>query len=450
MNSAFKKFLDRIKLTDPQKSDAKTKIRSVCEALHSKYYPTTTYDGSTKLLIGSYGKQTHIRPPKDIDLLFKMPDSEFERFDSLSGNKQSQLLQEIRTTLKNRFSTTEEIKAWGKIILINFTESNHTVELLPAWRLDSGEYRIPNTSDGGSWDIWNPSAEIKAIHDSNTQTKHTKSLVRILKSWARNCNVPLNSFILEILVVEHLQVQYDNRINKPYSQLVLDFFEYLVAKCNGSVYSFGNHQQISLGDCWFSKAASALSRAQKAVEYEEQNKMRSSSLEWQKVFGSDFPTMADQIPAADSTLNKITQLTQKYPSSEEQYLDQDFNIPIQLISDYEVFVDAEITQNGFREGKLANFITNHFPLLKGKKLKFKVQKINVPDPYRIMWKVRNFGDEAKEAGGLRGEITNDAGFGEKAESTLYHGEHYVECYVIKDGMCVAMDKVLVPIGSAYE
>lgn len=448
MDPAFRKFLENIKLTDLQKADAETKIRNVSETLHAKYYPATTYDGSTKLLIGSYGKHTHIRPPRDIDLLFKMPDSEFARFDALSGNKQSQLLQEVRGILKDRFSTTEEIKAWGKVILISFAESTHTVELLPAWRLPSGEYRIPNTENGGSWDTWNPSAEIKAIHDSSTQTKHTKSLVRMLKAWVRNSGVPLKSFILEILVIDYLRDEYNNQVNERYAQLVLGFFEYLRAKRHGSVHSLGSSQSISLGDEWSSRVDSALSRAQKAIEHETQDKLRDASLEWQKIFGTDFPIVADRAVIADPLVDKIAQLTRDYPSPTEEDLARDYGIAIKLVSEYEVVLDAEVTQNGFRRGLLTDFLKRHFPLLKGKKLKFRIQKNNVPYPDRIMWKVRNFGEEARKAGGLRGEII--IGSNEKDETTLYHGEHYVECYVVKDGVCVAIGKVLVPIGSTYE
>ena len=34
----------------------------------------------------------------------------------------------------------------------------------------------------------------------------------------------------------------------------------------------------------------------------------------------------------------------------------------------------------------------------------------------------------------------------KKESTLYLGEHYVECYIIKDNRCVATAQVFIPIG----
>jgi hypothetical protein len=62
---------------------------------------------------------------------------------------------------------------------------------------------------------------------------------------------------------------------------------------------------------------------------------------------------------------------------------------------------------------------------------------NVSEPYEVYWKVRNHGAEAETKRALRGEITKDAGQRTKTESTLYAGQHYVECYVVKNGICVA-------------
>ncbi|HHE64683.1 MAG TPA: hypothetical protein ENL09_01525 [Bacteroidetes bacterium] len=91
----FNKFLSNIQLTSAQIQDAQTKYNGVCKKLHDHYYDFS-YDGSTKLLVGSYGKNTAIAPPTDIDILFIMPYEVFDRYDSYSGNGQSQLLQDIK------------------------------------------------------------------------------------------------------------------------------------------------------------------------------------------------------------------------------------------------------------------------------------------------------------------------------------------------------------------
>jgi hypothetical protein len=51
--------------------------------------------------------------------------------------------------------------------------------------------------------------------------------------------------------------------------------------------------------------------------------------------------------------------------------------------------------------------------------------------------VRNRGSEAAERHALRGEITH--GGVTKVEPTAYRGSHWVECYIVKNGVCVAHD-----------
>lgn len=450
MDLHFKKLLKNIKLTDPQKIDAKTKVKSVSEALHAKYYPDQKYDGSTKLLIGSYGKHTHIRPPKDIDLLFKMPDAEFDRIDALAGNKQSQLLQEVREVLKDKFSTTEQIRAFGKVIVINFSEGNHTVELLPAWKLDSDKYRIPNSENGGLWDDWNPVAEIKNIDASSVATNRTRSLIRMIKCWTRVCSVPLKSFWIEMLVVNYLKECFNNQVGVDYPQLILGFFDYLKKQKNSSVFSPASGSFVNLGEDWFSRTESAHSRAEKAIAYEKDGKLKDASLEWQKTFGSDFP-LAQEKSATEDLDTKIAVLMRRYPSADEENITDTYGYPLQLVPEYRLEIDAEVTkQKGFRAGRLSDFLAKHLPLLKGNQLKFSIRNSSIPTPYDVMWKVRNFGDEAQKAGGLRGKITRDEGYHQKKEKTAYYGEHYVECYSIQNNVCVAVGKILVPIGNKYE
>lgn len=58
---------------------------------------------------------------------------------------------------------------------------------------------------------------------------------------------------------------------------------------------------------------------------------------------------------------------------------------------------------------------------------------DVPEPYKVFWKVQNHGQEARARNALRGQIVPDDGARQKRESTLYTGHHYVECCIVKDG-----------------
>lgn len=68
---------------------------------------------------------------------------------------------------------------------------------------------------------------------------------------------------------------------------------------------------------------------------------------------------------------------------------------------------------------------------------------NVPGDYVVHWQVVNTGPEAKAKGQLRGNF--DGGIflqrGVRTithnETTLYRGAHSIECFIVKDGVCVA-------------
>ncbi len=94
------------------------------------------------------------------------------------------------------------------------------------------------------------------------------------------------------------------------------------------------------------------------------------------------------------------------------------------------------------------FASNSLPLAKHLYLRFQGQT-NTPKPYRVAWQVVNTGSEAINSGALRGGIVESSSVGAgglqstsapgplRRERTLYLGMHWVECFIVKDGVCVA-------------
>ncbi len=121
MENSFKDFLSNITLTSDQQEDAQTKYTGVCEKLYKFYYGEGAYDSSKKYLFGSYKTKTNVRPfteEQDIDVLFKIPEDTFKKYDGYKSNGQCALLQEIKDVLKEKYTTTDKIKAWGKVVLV--------------------------------------------------------------------------------------------------------------------------------------------------------------------------------------------------------------------------------------------------------------------------------------------------------------------------------------------
>lgn len=191
----FNLFLSNLQLKDSELEDAIKKHNGVRKTLHNIYYggtgktamqeaneeyafaesmlsaykssevptDTSTYR-QTSILVGSYGKNTEIRPPSDIDILFIMPSHYFDRYNNYSYNSQSALLQDVKEALKKVYPLTD-IKADGQIVLVPF--STYKVEVLPAFSYYGDVYRYPDTNNGGKWRNTAPKSEKNNISTSN-------------------------------------------------------------------------------------------------------------------------------------------------------------------------------------------------------------------------------------------------------------------------------------------
>src|SRR5690348_1150549 len=116
VSQRFERFLENIKLTPEQAEDGTTKHGGVRKCLNQYYYSSSS-ESTNSMLVGSWGKYTRVRPPRDIDVLFKLPFSVYQRYQAKYGNKQSQLLQEVKGVLEERYSSTR-MRGDGQVVVI--------------------------------------------------------------------------------------------------------------------------------------------------------------------------------------------------------------------------------------------------------------------------------------------------------------------------------------------
>lgn len=288
----FTAFLSNLRLTQSQRDEAITKVRSVGRCLRAKYYQGA-YDPRNVVIVGSYGKGTAVRPPSDIDMLFLLPVSEYHRIDRVLANGQSQLLQEVKRALADTFPRTD-LSADGQVVKAPFT--SFAVEVVPAFRCNDGTYLTCHTANGGSWRASNPVAENRVIVDLDVACGNkAKNLIRMLKAWKRNCDVSLKSIALEIAVCSFVrQWPHNKQPISWYGWMVRDFFAFLWQCKNRTAQMPGTQETVSLGDQWVSRCESAYSRALKACEYEHHDFGVLAVDEWKKIFGDQF-TRANQV-----------------------------------------------------------------------------------------------------------------------------------------------------------
>lgn len=98
-------------------------------------------------------------------------------------------------------------------------------------------------------------------------------------------------------------------------------------------------------------------------------------------------------------------------------------------------ITGKYRRNGFRE----QIFESETVLPKGCSLSF-YASTNIRWPFKVYWQVVNTGHEAKYANSLRGGyyegIIQDGGK-KRHESTSYTGMHWVECFIVKGGECIA-------------
>lgn len=197
----------------------------------------------------------------------------------------------------------------------------------------------------------------------------------------------------------------------------------------------------NFGDRWDQEGWAVFRRkmiyyADKIAEaYIEEDKEKSLT-KWREVFGDDFKKTNQTYEYSLRTIN--TALV-KFDNTEQQIAD--LGIPLRINPAYKVRMIGRVAKKtGFRDYFL-NKQGNKVGI--GRSINFRIATCTVPQPYKVYWKTLNRGSEAIERNCIRGQIV--PGHDIHQETTNFRGNHFVECYVVKDGACVARDRQSVKI-----
>ena len=221
-------------------------------------------------------------------MLFILPDADCGRICQLAGNKQSQLLREVKDVLLGTFPSTD-LRADGQVVLAPF--ETYDVEVVPAFRLPDGKFLTPHTDNNGSWRTSNPVAEYQNLHNADLASGGKAThLTMMAKAWQKECNVELKSTSIEVLAAIFATTWEHRHQSVYYDWMIRDFLGFLFQYVNGRTRIVGTDEWLDLGSAWQSKLRTAYERARTACEYERADEGFSASLEWQKIFGSKFNT----------------------------------------------------------------------------------------------------------------------------------------------------------------
>lgn len=421
----FDEFLSNLAIKNA--SEISDRYKKITKAINKEFWDNESeLDNSYQ--IGSYGRKTAINSISDLDMLFELPISKFSQYDNRQNNGQSDLLKDVRNAVKKAYTTTD-IRGDGQVVVVSF--SNYVIEICPAFPQSDGRYKYPDSNDGGKWRYTNPKPEIKEISDFNQTTNgNLKKLSKMCRAWKNKCGVKMGGLLIDTLCYEFLKsnTKHHSTTFSKYDELVRDFFEYLKDYDKERKYWFapGSNQKV------YKKNSNFISKAKKAYENAceaiEKNSNSTVYAIWRKIFGYPFP-----YPKA------ILESSDNYTASEE-YIEDKYPVDITNA----LTINCEVSQTGFRPQLLRAMLEK---LKVNKKLKFFIQTTDVIGDYDVIWKVKNEGEIAKSRNNFRGQLLNDTGSHIRNENTNFAGPHFVECYIIKNGICVARDRIDVPISN---
>lgn len=413
--------------------DNATKISSRYEeitACLNKEFRYTDSKTANSLQVGSYGRWTAIKGISDLDMLYIMPKN---KWDEYKNGKQSQLLTDTKNVIKARYPSTEVKK---DRLVVQVLYANFQVEVQPVFEQDDGSFQYPDTSNGGSWKVTKPRDEIAAMKEFVDQkNKNLRRLSKMARAWKNKHGIGMGGLLIDTLAHNFLLStnEYDDKSYLYYDWLSRDFFKFLSDQPNQYYYAaLGSGQRVKVKKKFQKKAKKSYELCLKAIEADGSDAAHDK---WKKVYGRPFPVK----PVV--TTDAVTSKSFRTWGDTEQFIEDQFPIDIR----YDVKLECEVSQNGFNKHFLTQMLASRMPLLANKKLVFSIPPITVPKPYSLKWKVLNRGYEAEKRNCIRGQIFNDSGYMEQNESTLFKGEHIVECFVIKNGVVVAKDRIDVPI-----
>jgi len=424
-STIFEDFLSNLSIKNS--SEISDRYKRITKAINKVFWNSES-ETRNSYQIGSYGRRTAVQGISDLDMLFELPNDVFARYNSRAVNGQSALLQDVKAAIKNTYPATD-IRGDGQVVVVTF--SNHVIEVCPGFLLLDGRYKYPDSNDGGIWRYTDPIPEIEEISRYNNDTNgNLKKLAKMCRAWKNKCGVKIGGLLIDTLCYEFFKThtKHYSTTYSSYDILVRDFFEYLKDYDTDRKYWIapGSNQRVYKKKSNFiSKAKKAYNNVVEAIDKKENATVYSI---WKKVFGYPFP------------YPKVALESSENYTSDEEFIENKY--PVDITNSLRI--DCSVSQDGYRSQLLSKLLET---LKIHKKLRFFIDSTDVEGNFDVIWKVKNEGAIAKARNNFRGQLLDDTGSHSRVENSNFAGPHFVECYVIKNGICIARDRIDVPISN---
>lgn len=397
----------------------------------NKYFRETDSETANSLQVGSYGRWTGIKGISDLDMIYIMPKTEWETYK----DDQYKILSDVRKALLVTYPKSD-IKVDKLVVDLCFSD-NTKFEIQPVFEVEdkNGDinYKYPDTYDK-LWKITKPKQEQEEMKTTNKdKNDNLRKLCKMLRAWKNANGVVMCGLLTDTLAYNYISStkDYDDKSYGSYDSLSKKFFEFLKNEPKKDYYlALGSKQHVKVKHSFKKKAKEAFEISTKAYNETDNDEKQQK---WKQLYGKNFPSVKKESTNDSKYFDTSFQNT-------EEFIEDKYSVDIR----YELDIDCNVKQDGFKEILLRELIAKGFPLKHGRSLNFFIKYTDLNNPDQIIWKVRNCGSIAEHRNMIRGQLitTNKR---EIKEHSDFDGPHYVECYLIKANVCVARAHINVPI-----
>jgi len=284
VNEGFNDFHDKLKLVSSE-SDAVAKHRaSIKSCLKSNF-------GMNRFFrMGSIGNGTNVNGYSDTDYFAGIPRENLKENSIIT-------LRQIKEALEARFSTTSGIHVDSPAVVTPFgTKASETTEIIPAdYMRTKNSVNIYDIPDGtGNWMKSSPKAHNDYVTEINSSLSYkVKPLIRFIKAWKFYNNVPVSSFYLEMRTAKFASGEKSILYTYDFRSILRGLISIDLAPMNnpsgipGSIKSYGSE---SAKKETLSKLATAVQRANNAIDAEDKGKTDDAFYWWNLIFDDKFPS----------------------------------------------------------------------------------------------------------------------------------------------------------------
>lgn len=289
ISDKFSNFCNALRMSDDVISNISFRAKQITKRVNYDFRGIDS-DIRYSLFVGSYGRGTDIHV-SDIDMIVELPYSIYEKYNNYLGNGQSALLQALRDSIKQTYSTTH-IRADGQVVKLDFSDGI-CFEIVPGFiNTDAENFTYPDTNNGGSWKTTKPRSEIREINAANNLwNKNLKRLCRMTRAWKDTWNVPIGGLLIDTLAFNFLsQWKYKDNSYVYYDWMTRDFFEYLKNQNSSQQYWLapGSQQFVWRQGPFEYKALQCYNISLEAIKNEESNMPYTANLKWRSIYGTKF------------------------------------------------------------------------------------------------------------------------------------------------------------------